>query len=235
MCIKMSEFKVLYVCISPHHRLCRALSIRFLRLFLICSILLAATFQIHAQDSTGSKVVEGIFVSGSVEQMFAPGELADYVSPKPGWRAGTGWTLFLNERHSFPIFVESGYSFISGTNPLVRTFDIVPIALYGGYCFSPLPFLDLCVERGGGWYFGKVEHYETAIDLAEGNLITTKGGGLIVGAKLGAGIPLFERSLEIRLYGTIECILEKDGPVPLPGINVTCRFYPMKIYSQIHN
>lgn len=178
-------------------------------------------------------MTDGFFITGSVEQMFAPGELSDYVQPKPGWRAGSGWTFFINKRHSFPIYFEGGYSFISGTNPLVRTFDIYPLVLYGGYTYSPIPFLDLCVELGAGGYLASVEHYETALALAEGNLTTTKGGGLFVGLKLGCGTSLFERSLEIHLYGTVECILEKDGPVPLPGLNLTCRFYPMKIYSEI--
>ena len=113
----------------------------------------------------------------------------------------------------------------------MRTFDIYPFTVYGGWTFSPLKFLDISIQLGVGGYFGRVEHYETALALAEGNLSVTKGGGLLAGAKIGCGLPLFERSVEIHLYGTLECILERDGPVPLPGVNLTCRFYPCKIYS----
>lgn len=204
----------------------------FRRALFAAFFFLIFTPNLHAQDNV-SKELEGIFISGSVHQMFAVGELSQYVQPKPGWRAGLGYNIILNEKHSFPIFVESGYSFVSGTNPLVRTFDIVPVVGYAGYTFSPLTFLDLFIQIGAGGYFAKVDHYETAIDLAEGNLVTTMGNGLIVGAKLGAGVSLFERSLEIHLNGTVECILERDGPVPLPGASISITLYPVKIYSVI--
>ncbi len=205
---------------------------------IFCRALAAAFFflifapDLHAQNQV-PKELEHIFVSGSVHQIFAVGELSQYAQSKPGWRAGLGYNIVLNEKHSFPIFVEGGYSFVSGTNPLVRTLDIVPVVGYAGYTFSPIPFLDIFVQLGAGGYFAKVDHYETAIALAAGNLTTTMGNGLIVGAKIGAGVSLFERSLEIHMNGTVECILERDGPVPLPGASLTVTVYPVKIYSVI--
>ena len=152
--------------------------------------------------------------------------------PKPGWRLAAGYALFHTHTHSFPLYVEAGHSVVSGTNQIVRSLDIYPMQFFSGYEFMPLSWLSLDVAVGAGVYFAHIDHYDTVLDLIRGNLMTTRGHGFIFSGKLGAGVNLYRKAIELRVNGTIECIWETGGIIPLPGVNLALTVYPGKI---VHN
>jgi len=84
---------------------------------------------------------------------------------------------------------------------------------------------------GAGTYYASIDHYETALDLIRNKLTTSTGTGFLFSGKIGGGINLFKKSVQIRANLVTECICEKDGIIALPSGDITLKIFPGRVYA----
>lgn len=171
----------------------------------------------------------GLFVDLGTHFYIPVADIWDYASPKVGFRTGIGYHFFEDYKNSFLISANSGWSFISGTNPLVRTLDLVPLSFFAEYNFSPIYFLSINAGSGCGVFFSSISRYKTAVDLIQNNMSNENAPLFFVHANLGTSFKLLKNSISLCLDFGIDLIPENDGPIPLPYFCVSTKFYPFKI------
>ena len=122
-----------------------------------------------------SKWYSNIFTSAGF-QTFIPGSLLkDYTKPKPGYRIALGYTFFRSKQHTLPVYLETGHGVILGTNPLVRSFDAVPITINAAYEYFPIRYLSVGAFAGIGLYALQIQHYPVVLDILTNKLKTSHG------------------------------------------------------------
>lgn len=170
----------------------------------------------------------GIFADLGVHS-YIPIGIHEYAFPKMGFRAGAGYHFFNDYNHSVLFAVNSGWTFISGTNPLVRTLDLVPLGFFAEYNFSPVHFFSINAGAGCGMFFSSVSRYKTAVDLIQNDLAYENNQLFFIHANLGTSFKFLKNSFSLCLDFGIDLLPENDGPIPLPYISLSTKFYPFRI------
>ena len=163
------------------------------------------------------------FVQGSWNRYFAPDMAADYIMDDGGFRVGVGYSFDLPYNLSVPVYVESGYSHLVGTNPILLDVKSVPLIFFGGVDWTFMDFFKFNFSVGMGAMFSTVEHYESAYDMVKGNLTVSDGSDFLFAFRAGLGFDLVEGFATVYATYGLDLILETDGPIPLPGLNVGLR------------
>jgi len=170
---------------------------------------------------------EGFFIEGSALYYFAPEILKEYMDTKPGFRGALGY-----EYKRFLFSLESGYSHIIGTNPLVKEINLVPLVFKFGYELPLFSIFGLQANISAGTKFSKTIRYETALDYFTDNLITDNENSLLFGARFYATISPWN-FLKIYAGGGIDVIFETDGLIPLPLIEAGISIKPAALVKKI--
>ncbi len=171
---------------------------------------------------------DGFFADLGVHS-YIPIGIHEYAFPKAGFRTGLGYHLFNDYNHSVLFEVNSGWSFISGTNPLVRTLDLVPLSFLAEYNFSPVSFFSVNAGIGGGVFFTSVSRYKTAVDLIQNDLAYESSELFFIHANIGTSFKFLRNSFSVCLDFGVDLLPEKDGMIPLPYASVSTKVYPWKI------
>jgi hypothetical protein len=197
----------------------------FLKILTILCCLVHA-LPVHAQEA---EWYEPFFIETSVQYYFTPGFFSGLIEPDAGFRGALGY-----EFRRFRFALESGYTHITGTNPLVLDFRFVPLTLKAGYALPLGKGWGVQADLGLGWIFSETVHYETAIDMLMGNKKESSARSSSVGARV-YGTYSFARRPEstpfLKLYagGGIDAIFETDGTIPLPMIEAGVSFKPLTL------
>jgi outer membrane protein OmpA-like peptidoglycan-associated protein len=141
------------------------------------------------------------------------------VKPYPGFRLGAGY-----EWQNFRLSLESGYTYIAGTNPLVLDIHLIPLTLRGGYAFR-LGKFSILPSLGAGLVFASVSHYETAIAMLLDDLSHSSNRSFLVNAALRL-IWSFTPALGLYAGAGIDCVVEQGGMLPLPAAALGISFRP---------
>ena len=166
---------------------------------------------------------DGFFIEGSALYYFAPGFLSELVKPKIGFRGVFGYEL-----KRFRFAVESGFSRVTGTNPLVKEISFIPLVFKFGYALPIYSVLGFQADIGLGAAFSKTTRYETAVDMVTDNLREDSERSFFTGVRAYLTVsPL--KYLKIYIGGGSDLILENDGPIPLPAIEAGVSFKPFAI------
>jgi len=175
----------------------------------------------HAEESPW---YGGFFVEAAIQRYFEPELLADYISPEIGFRGALGYEL-----KRFRFAVESGYSTIIGTNPLVLDVSLAPLVFKFGYALPIRWGLGLQADLDVGFMFSRTSHYDSAIDVILDNKIESQTRSLLAGARLYATYTFPRSFLKIYAGGGIDALFETDGPIPLPLIEAGISFKPLML------
>jgi outer membrane protein OmpA-like peptidoglycan-associated protein len=182
------------------------------------------------------------YISG---QYFMLPDLADIISPEmasrygvsegiipyPVFRIGVGY-----EWEKLQFSIESGYTYIKGDNPLVLNVFMIPFLLKAGYSFYPFKSykrFNIKPTAALGFVYSGADYYKDALNLLIGRLTYSTGTGLLVqpGFRIGWNPSArLGRMLEIFTGASIDLIIETDGLIPLPQIElgVLVRPFPRK-------
>lgn len=178
--------------------------------------------------SEGNFSYSNFFVQGSYNHYFAPAEATDYIKDDGGFRAGVGYSFDLPYNLSVPVYVESGYSHLIGTNPILLDVKSIPLILFGGVEWSFLDFFSFHASVGMGTMFSKVEHYESVYDMVKENLTVSDGNDFLFALRAGLGFDVLENFVILYADFGFDLILELDGPIPLPGFSLGVRLNQIK-------
>jgi outer membrane protein OmpA-like peptidoglycan-associated protein len=193
-------------------------------------ILLFVPAIVHAQES---RWYDDFFIESSVHRYFAPKILDELVQPKIGFRGALGY-----EYNRFRFAIESGYTTISGINPLADTIEtdplvldarFVPLAFKFGYALPIRWGLGVQADLSMGFMFSRTAHYETVVDLLIGNKKDSRTTSPLAGARLYATYTLPRSFLKIYAGGGIDALFETDGPIPMPLIEAGISFKPLML------
>jgi outer membrane protein OmpA-like peptidoglycan-associated protein len=181
-------------------------------------------------DEDEPRWFDGIFIEGGLHYYFSPDALAELVNTRLGFRAALGY-----EYRNFSLALETGYSHITGTNPLVLESTFIPLALKAGYNY-PLPKgFGVQGDILLGYIFSRTIHYETAIDAFLGdNLRDDNERSPFAGARLYGTwtVPpgFFPQNfLTVYAGGGIDVINETDGIIGLPLVEIGLHIHPLKL------
>jgi outer membrane protein OmpA-like peptidoglycan-associated protein len=154
-------------------------------------------------------------VSGALPEEAAAGyDASNTVTPYPGFRAGVGY-----EWKAWSVFIESGYTYIRGDNPLITDIAAAPLLAKAGYSFFPVRRLSLTPLLGVGAVFSSADHHRDVIDMLLEQKVHSSGSGLLVSAGARAA---WEFHPALRVFGgfSLDCVVETGGPIPLPQADV---------------
>jgi outer membrane protein OmpA-like peptidoglycan-associated protein len=150
-------------------------------------------------------------ISGALPAETAAGyDASNTITPYPGFRAGLGY-----EWKAWSVFIESGYTYIKGDNPLITDITAVPLLVKGGYSFFFFRRLSLTPMIGAGMVFPTADHYRDVIDMLLEQKVHSTGSGFLVNAGARAA---WEFHPALRVFGSfsLDCVVETGGPIPLP-------------------
>jgi outer membrane protein OmpA-like peptidoglycan-associated protein len=142
----------------------------------------------------------------------------------PGFRAALGY-----EYRNFHLAVESGYTHIKGTNPLVLDIKMIPLALKFGYEYPIFFGFGVQADLLAGYFFSRTVHYLTFLDTLTGKLREDEERNTFAGARLYATWSAKGKLLKIYAGGGGDIVFENDGPIPMPLVEIGLRFYPLKL------
>jgi hypothetical protein len=155
-------------------------------------------------DNTPDKF---LFFEGAAHFYFAPEMFSDTVQPKTGVRGALGWG-WRRLRFSFA----SGYTRITGTNPLVRDSTFIPLTFRLGYGQPLGQIFSIRLDLGGGILFSQANLYTSALDNYMGmptvNKSETNG---MAEARLSAVFTLPGNFLQISAGGNGYLLPETGG------------------------
>ena len=118
-----------------------------------------------------------------------------------------------------------------GTNPLVRSFDAVPITINAAYEYFPIRYLSVGAFAGIGLYALQIQHYPVVLDILTNKLKTSHGVDGVLNMGISVGSEIFNRSVEFKAAFSIDLLLEKTRAVPLPSFQMYVRVYPIDVYA----
>lgn len=207
------------------------------KIFAVLILLMIFNFKAICNESGISPPLEkeawytNFFAAGTIQTFMAVPVLKDFAIPKPGYRLSAGYTFLHEKKHSLPLYIETGHSVISGTNPLVRTFDIFPLTVNLSYEYSPIKYFSIGAFAGTGVYFSQIHHYPVVLDILTNKLSKTNSasGAFNIGMTFGGNI--IERNIEFKAVLSCDMLLEKKRVVPLPSFQLGVRMYPAGIYA----
>jgi len=188
-----------------------------------CIFLCFLTIPLHADEP---RWYENFFLEASALNYFAPEILSEFLKPALGFRAAFGY-----EYNNIRLALESGYSYIEGTNPLVTEINFIPVVLKFGYAF---PFINFGVQAdlNFGCMFSRTSFHRTALDVVLENLIEESEISPLLGIRLYAfWLPL--SFLKIYAGGGMDIIFERDGPIPLPLLEAGISFKPFALIRSL--
>ena len=171
-------------------------------------------------------------MQGGYCHYFAPDQVSGLIRDEGGIRADVGYSFDLPCNLSVPVYVESGYSHLVGTNPILLDVKSVPLVLFGGLEFSLFDFFSLRASLGLGAMFSTVEHYESVLDMAKDNLSVSTGTDFLFAFRAGLGFCMVENLASLFADFGLDLILENDGPIPLPALTVGLRLHQVKFSSR---
>jgi flagellar motor protein MotB len=159
------------------------------------------------------------FVEASVHMYAVPDLFSGFIKPIPGFRAALGY-----EYKHIRLALESGYTLIEGTNPLLLDMSLIPLVLKAGYAFPIRWGLGVQADLSFGKIFSQVNHYDTALNMVLGNSMTSSNSSTVLGARLYATYSFLNNALKIYAGGGLDCVFETGGSIPMPvleaGISV---------------
>jgi len=167
---------------------------------------------------------EPFFVEASVQQYAVPGLFTDFLKPHTGFRAALGY-----EYRHFRLALESGYTHIEGTNPLVLDLRFVPLVLKFGYALPIRWGLGVQADITYGFMFSHVTHYKNAIGLLMNKQEESDGRSPFPGARLYATYTIPQEFLKIYVGGGVDMITELEGPIPIPLFEAGVSFKPLML------
>jgi outer membrane protein OmpA-like peptidoglycan-associated protein len=181
-------------------------------------------FAVTAQEN---RWYDSFFVETSGQYYFAPGFFSELVKPDLGFRAALGY-----EYRRFRFALETGYTHISGTNPLALDFRFVPLSFKTGYALPLKKGWGLQADFDLGWIFSKTVHYETAMDMFMDNKKESSARSVAIGTRFYGTYNFLRRGENLYMLkayagGGIDVIFETDGPIPLPLFELGISFKPL--------
>jgi outer membrane protein OmpA-like peptidoglycan-associated protein len=198
----------------------------FLKKIAVLCCVAGATSSAFAQEE---KWYEHFFLEGAGQYYLTPGFFSELIEPEMGF-----WGAFGYEYRRFRLAVESGYTHITGTNPLALDFRFVPLTIKTGYALPLAKGFGVQADLGFGWIFSETVHYETAIDMLQNNLKESSARSTSLGARLYGTYSFLHRtggidSLKLYAGGGIDAIFENDGTIPLPMFEAGLSFKPLAL------
>jgi outer membrane protein OmpA-like peptidoglycan-associated protein len=144
------------------------------------------------------------------------------IKPYPGFRTGLGYAW-----KKFRFSLETGYTYIAGTNPLVLDITLIPLTFKAGYVFSPWKALSITPVVGTGLAVVSVTHYETAIDMLLGRQSRSSNRSVLLNAGVRAGWSCTP-ALELYAGAGLDCVVETGGLIPLPAVELGVLIKPFR-------
>jgi hypothetical protein len=154
------------------------------------------------------------------------GASSDLLKPYPGFRAGAGY-----QWNSFRFFLESGYTYIKGENPLVLDIYLAPLIVKAGYDFYPLDVVSVTPVIGIGFVFARVNYYETAIDILLDKSAQASSTGLMAYAGV-QGAWHFAKAFSLNVAAGFEGVIETGGLIPLPSLELGLTVNPFRLFKK---
>jgi outer membrane protein OmpA-like peptidoglycan-associated protein len=168
-----------------------------------------------------------VFIEGGVQYYIAPKILSDYIKVSPGFRGALGY-----EWRRFRFSAESGYTHVTGTNPLVLDLKAVPLLFKAGYTFPLVSGLGIKPELGLGLLFSETDHYETALDMLQDIFEKSPVTSLFASARIHLIWTFPGNALSLYAGGGTDLILETGGPIPLPVIDAGLTIKPFALFNR---
>jgi outer membrane protein OmpA-like peptidoglycan-associated protein len=172
----------------------------------------------HAQET---RWYDPFFIEGSAIHYYLPELFSGIMKPQPGFRGALGY-----EYRHFRLALESGYTRIEGTNPLVLETTLAPLSAKLGYNLPLRWGLGLQADISFGFFFSRTLYYKSAVDMMMDKAQDEPVASPVAGARLYAVYTFPFEWLKLYAGGGVDMVLETDGPIPPPVIEAGISIKP---------
>jgi hypothetical protein len=145
------------------------------------------------------------------------------IKPLPGFRAALGY-----EYKNFRLALESGYTHIEGTNPLVLDLYLTPLVLKAGYSLPIKHGFGLQADLSCGRMFTKVTHYEDALNMVMDKKSVSSADSSLLGGRLYATWTTLRNILKFYAGGGADFIFETGGAIAMPVFEAGVSIKPLR-------
>jgi len=183
-------------------------------------------FSLPLAFSQENRWYEPFFMEGSVIHYYLPELFSGLMEPMPGFRGALGY-----EYRHFRFAIESGYTRIDGTNPLVLETTLVPLSAKLGYHLPLRWGLGLQADVSFGVFFSRTQYYQSAIDMMMGKKQDKQVTSPLAGARLYLVYTFPFEWLKLYAGGGVDMVLEADGPIPPPVIEAGISIKPLALFQ----
>jgi outer membrane protein OmpA-like peptidoglycan-associated protein len=172
----------------------------------IFTVLLFCKPLLHSQENNW---FNPIFLEGSAIHYYLPELFSGLITPEPGFRAALGY-----EYRRFRFAVESGYTHISGNNPMVLDIVLIPMTAKVGYHLPLIWGFGVQADLSGGVFISQTKFYPSAIDMLLENVQDEQVISPLAGARLYLTYTFLFGMVKLYAGGGVDVILESEGPIP---------------------
>jgi len=167
---------------------------------------------------------EPFFIEGSGVHYYLPELFSGLMKPQPGFRGALGY-----EYRHFRFALESGYTRIEGTNPLVLETTLIPLSAKFGYNLPLIWGIGLQADVSFGVFFSRTLFYKGAVDMMMGKKQDEQVTSPLAGARLYVTYTFPFEWLKLYAGGGVDMVLETDGLIPPPVIEAGISIKPLAL------
>jgi len=182
-------------------------------------------FSLPSAYSQENRWYEPFFIEGSVIHYYLPELFSGLMEPQPGFRGALGY-----EYRHFRFALESGYTHIEGTNPLVLETTLVPLTAKLGYNLPLIWGIGLQADISFGVFFSRTLYYKSALDMMMDKIQDEQVKSPQAGARLYLVYTFPFEWLKLYAGGGVDMMLETDGLIPPPVIEAGISIKPLALF-----
>jgi len=170
---------------------------------------------------------EGLFAEVSGTYSFTSELMQNFGEFGFGFRGALGY-----EYRHFRFAIESGYSKLSGTNPLVSEISLSPVIFKFGYGYPVYSILGIQADISGGVLISSISRYMSAPDIINKKTVKDRYAAPFAGVRFYATVTPLDY-LRIYAGGGSDFIFENSGVIPLPLVEAGVSFKPFILFKSI--
>jgi hypothetical protein len=179
---------------------------------------------VHTQEN---RWYEPFFIEGSAIHYYLPDLFSGIIKPEPGVRAAFGY-----EYRHFRFAAESGYTHITGTNPMVLDITLIPLTAKAGYNLPLRWGFGLQADLSCGVFFSHTVYYSSAIDMLMDKIQDKQVISPLAGARLYATYTFLSGFIKLYAGGGVDIVFETDGLIPPPVIEAGVSIKPLSLIKR---
>ena len=179
---------------------------------------------IHCFPAENQSWYKPFFFEGAVGFCYVPEMFAGLAQPRPGFSGALGY-----EWQRLRFSLASGYTYVTGTNPMVHSLSYIPLTFRLGYAQPVWRNLSAKADIGFGFRFSQAALYKTALDRYRDAMDNVSATSPMGEGRLSLIFALPGNFMQLYAGANGFLVLDAQGPLPRSSFEAGLVFKPFAI------